>query len=503
MTEALPLTTIGVVVLLAFGIGVILKRLGQNSVLGYIFAGILLGPLGFAFLEPGSGLAYAFGEIGLFVLLFYLGIELSLKKFLSTGATATVLAFVDMLALTGGGTLLMLALGYSTLFSLTVGIMLFCTSTAVVAKFIFDKKLNENPGALLALAILIMQDFLALLLLIFLSGVSASGSAWSIGLSAVVFVVAAFTVVRQLSVRVEAWLKNNGFGHSETTLYALGIGLFAAMVGGIFGLSAGLGAYFAGFALSETSAGNRIKTDLGFLREFFLLFFFVGFGTLLFYNPATGLAALPGIDSLAILVGLVAVLVAVIYLANFAVFGFIGRKMGLSNENASLGALLLTPIGEFAVIVATAVAAVLPAQESQLILSVAFLLILASVLSFQPAYSLREHHERFMARLPFKRAETQSEIVPHSPDSLRNAKGLALNVFIIVCLIAVAFFIYDQGPTFNVPIPYSRVVTAGVALILFSIYPVTRAAKYFRRLVNQKQFRAAATSPAHKRRKRK
>jgi len=501
MIEAFPLTTIGVVVLVAFGIGVILKRLGQNSVLGYIFAGILLGPLGVSFLEPSVGLAHAFGEIGLFVLLFYLGIELSLKKFLSTGATATVLAFVDMLALTGGGTLLMLALGYSTLFSLTVGIMLFCTSTAVVAKFIFDKKLNENPGALLALTILIMQDFLALLLLIFLSGVSASGSAWSIGLSAVVFVVAAFTVVRQLSVRVEAWLKSNGFGHSETTLYALGIGLLAAMVGGIFGLSAGLGAYFAGFALSETSAGNRIKNDLGFLREFFLLFFFVGFGTLLFYNPATGLAALPGIDGLAVLAGLVIMLIAVIYLANFFVFGFVGRKMGLSDENASLGALLLTPIGEFAVIVATAVALVLPVQESQLVLSIAFLLILASVLSFQPAYSLREHHQRFMARLPLTRAETLQEIQPHSPDSLRNAKGLALNVFIVVCLIAVAFFIYDQGPTFGIPIPYSRAVTAGIVLVLFSIYPVTQAAKYFRRLVSQKPPRA--TPAKAKRRKRK
>src|SRR3989338_6195372 len=92
----------------------------------------------------------------------------------------------------GFGFALMQLFGYSFLFSVIVGFMLFCTSTAVVAKFAIDKGILHDPPSQLAVAILILQDFLGILLLVLVTSISASGSALELGLTALPFAVAAF-----------------------------------------------------------------------------------------------------------------------------------------------------------------------------------------------------------------------------------------------------------------------------------------------------------------------
>src|SRR3990167_1646747 len=146
MVEVLPLTTIGIIIVIAIFVSILVKKFGQNPVLGYIVAGFLLGPFLLNFLHPGDPLILGFGEMGLFILLFYLGLESSLKEFLASGTSAFFLGILDIVGTIAIGFSISYLLGFSFMFSLLIGIMMFCTSTAIVAKFAFDNKILKVPA---------------------------------------------------------------------------------------------------------------------------------------------------------------------------------------------------------------------------------------------------------------------------------------------------------------------------------------------------------------------
>src|SRR3989344_6522163 len=223
--EVLPLTTIGIIIVIRIMVSILVKKFGQNPVLGYIIAGFFLGPFILNFLRPDDPLVIGFGEMGLFILLFYLGLESSLKEFLASGTAAFFLGLLDIVGCVAVGFTIAHLLGFSTIFSLLIGIMLFCTSTAIIAKFAIDNKIVRMASTHLTISILIFQDLVAIILVVFVTSFSRSGEALDLAISAVMFATAAFFVVYQLSQWVEAWLSKNGFGHIEMTLFALGIGL--------------------------------------------------------------------------------------------------------------------------------------------------------------------------------------------------------------------------------------------------------------------------------------
>ncbi len=483
----LPLTTIGIIIILALCFSLFIRKLGQNEVIGFIVAGFLLGPFLLKFLSPTDPLILGFGELGLFILLFYLGVELSLKDFLKSGAAVFGLAIIDMTLTTGLGILILLLLGNSILFSVIVGIMLFCTSTAIVAKFIINNNLLENIAAKITLSILILQDFLGILLLVFITTLSASTnqSPISLALAALVFAVSAFYGVYRLSKLVEDWLHNNGFGHTEMTLFALGVGLIVATLASILGLSTAIGAYFAGFALSETKASHQIKKDVGFLRDFFLVFFFVGFGTTLFYDTTLQAVVFPSIFELLSMVLLALLLSFCAILAHSLSTRIFGSIFGLSAEDASLSTILLSPLGEFVVIIATVAIAVLPSTEAKILSPLAFLLIIITLLLFQPIYNLRALHQKLFSLIPrIQLTKKKSELVPHTDYTIEQIKIAGLNLFVVFCFSWITFLLYNDLPRFGIPILYSRQITAFLLLCFFASWPLISALKAIKRILS-------------------
>ncbi|MFH1588616.1 MAG: cation:proton antiporter [Candidatus Diapherotrites archaeon] len=479
----LPLTSIGIIMILAILISFLFKKLGQNPVIGFMLAGFLLGPFGLGFLNPEDPIVHAFSELGLFVLLFYLGLELSLKDFLKAGTTAFGMALLDMIGLALIGFIIMQLMGFSLFFSIVVGFMLFCTSTAIVAKFILDKGLLSNSAAKLSLSILILQDFLGIILLVFLTSFNGNGDPIGLSINAMVFAVSAFIVVYQLSKFMEDWLIANEFNHAEITLFALGVGLVVATIGYSLDLSPALGAYFAGFALAETRAGNSIKRDVNFMRDFFLVFFFVAFGTSLFYNPEALIQVFPPIEQIAFLFGIAVLLGAGIILVNIFVFGFFGPYFGLKKEDGSLAGLLLTPLGEFVVIIATSSAAVLTIAEKTIVGPLAFMVILVTVLIFSPLYNLRPLHHKIVEMIPtpFK-INPKNKIQPATSKEKELLIKLILNAFIVLCLGWITYVLYYELPSLGVPIIYSRQVTAAITFLLFSAVPSNNAFKALKKL---------------------
>ncbi|MDO8428288.1 MAG: cation:proton antiporter [Candidatus Diapherotrites archaeon] len=488
MNEVLPLTTIGIIILVAIVLSIFAKKIGQNAVLGFIITGFLLGPFWLNFLHPKDPLVVGFAEMGLFVLLFYLGLELSLKDFLKSGSTAFGLAILDMIGLAGSGALIMMALGFSPLMSAIVGIMLFSASTAISAKFAIDKGIIREPSTKISLAILILQDFLGILLLVFILSLTATqGSAISLAFTALMFATATFAVIQRLSKHVEKWMEENKYGQTEVTLYALGIGLVVATLGSFLGLNSALGAYFAGFALAETKAGEKIKKDVGFMRDFFLMFFFVAFGTTLFYNMDLNILQLPNAQQLLFYIGVGILLIATCIIAiHGIIFSVIGGAFGLSKNDSAISAVLLTPLGEFVVIIATSAGKVLKGTEAVAIAPIAFLLILITVGIFQPLYNILPFYQKISKKLPafFSKKETETQVKELTPQTTKLVQKIAGNFLIILSITWIAFLLYENLPNFGVPIPYSREVTVSVLWFLATVWPGIRIVKAFKKLID-------------------
>ena len=399
MSEALgiPLVDVGAVVLVALVLGTVFGRLRLSSAVGYIIAGLLLGPLGLHYLVPGQGLAPAFGELGMLMLLFYLGLELSVKRFRETGAVASLLASVEMLFAFVAGFVVAKLFGLGDLESLVIAAMLPATSTVHAVDFIIERGLRMKPETRVAESALVLEDLAAILVVVFLTSLGAQRGFTVSVLNALFFVVAAFFVVSQISRRVLEFLHSIGQS-DKMALYAIGVGIGVAYFGVFLGLQAAIGAYFAGFALAETVYGERIKRELRFLREFFILFFFVSFGASVFVEPATGAVLLPGGAQLTLLAGLALALLVAYLIAKLLAYGVFGTALGLSAVSAmSVGALMI-PIGEFAIIIATAARPLLDPAVYNVVFSLAFLLVLATAVVTPLFYSLAPKLASFFLR---------------------------------------------------------------------------------------------------------
>ena len=350
--------------------------------------------------------------------------------------------------------------------------------TAVVAKFVIDRNLMETPSAKLAISVLILQDFLGILLLVFVTSIATSGSPFSLALNALVFAVAAFVAVYEMASFVEKWLIKHGFGHVEMTIFAFGVGLIVATIADLIGLSIALGAYFTGFALSETHTGRRIKSNINFMRDFFLVFFFVGFGTTIFFDAASAMQMLPPLNDLLFygLIGLILAIGAIII--NIFVFGFFGPFFGLGKEDASTTGILLQPLGEFVIIIATAAIVVLSGAEKTMIAPIAFMVILISVVLFQPVYNAKELHLKIVARVPtvFKKREI-SQLRSHDTKSRKNLKIFLINLFIILCLAWITVVLYNELPTFGLDILHGRLTVGILAFLAFAAFPAYKSFK--------------------------
>ncbi|MFH0971517.1 MAG: cation:proton antiporter [Candidatus Micrarchaeota archaeon] len=387
--DNIPIIQIGVIVLVSFALGTLMAKLGFSSALGYIIGGMALGPIGFNYLTSegaGIGIATIFGELGVMMLLFYLGLELNIKRFKETGAIATIMATVEMLFAFVVGYLVSKYFGFSDLEALVVGAMLTATSTVITSRFIIEKGLLETTESRIVISILILEDFLAILILVFVTSLVEQKSLNLLVVNAVFFVIAMFFLVSKISKHVLNLLDSLGY-EDQMWLYAIGIFITVAFFGSTYlGLTPALGAYFAGFALSESAYGDRIKNKLGMFREFFVLFFFVSFGATATFptNPIIYLMLL--------------VLVFGYALAKLLSEVIFGTALGMELRSAVTGGLLMGSVGEFALIIAASLGPLKLVHGGDII-SLAFLLTIATTTSMPIFYSLRERIFAFFERI--------------------------------------------------------------------------------------------------------
>lgn len=278
------LTDILVILAVAVAITLVLGRLKLPALIGLFAAGALIGPNGLALIgEPDR--VDALAEVGVVFLLFVLGLEFSFQRMISLVRVLMVAGPVQV-GLTGGlAGLLVWALGASGTQSITVGMLVSLSSTAVVLKTLGERSETDTPVGRNSLGILIFQDILVIpmmLLLPLLGGMTPGEdwSPWTLVLSAVGLVVLAVVGTKWLVPRI--LLEAARTRSADVFLMAVvGICFGVAALSATLGLSLALGAFLAGLIVSESPYSQQALGYVMPFRNLLMSFFFVSIGMLL------------------------------------------------------------------------------------------------------------------------------------------------------------------------------------------------------------------------------
>ena len=279
MDLALILITAGVIT-------VIFKWLKQPLVLGYILAGFFIGPYFKWFpviTDPSS--VHVWSDIGIVFLMFALGLEFSIKKLKKVGATGAITAFTELAIMFLVGNTVGHLLGFKDMDCIFLGCMMSISSTAIIVKSFDDLRLKQQKFTSTVTAVLVVEDLIAVLLLVVLSTVSVSktfngGELAMSMVKLVFFLIVWFVFGIYLIPTFLRWMRRY---MTEETLLLVAVGLCFGMVvlAAKAGFSTALGAFVMGAILAETIEADVIHRLVTPLKNLFGAVFFVSVGMLI------------------------------------------------------------------------------------------------------------------------------------------------------------------------------------------------------------------------------
>ena len=278
------------VILIAAGIFTVISRaLKQPPILGYIIAGFLVSPhLGLLPAISSVESVEQWSEIGIIFLLFALGLEFSFKKLIKVGSSALITAGTNCIGMFMVGLTVGSVLGWSTMESLFLGGMMSMSSSSVIIKAFNDLGLKKKPYAPLVFGSLIVQDLIAVVLMVLLSTLAVSNKfsggemVWNLAKLAffiVLWFLVGIFVIPSLLKKARSYV-------NDEILLIISIGLCFGMVtlATAVGFSSALGAFVMGSILAETIEGEHIEHLVSGIKDLFGAIFFVSVGMMI--DPA-------------------------------------------------------------------------------------------------------------------------------------------------------------------------------------------------------------------------
>jgi CPA2 family monovalent cation:H+ antiporter-2 len=380
------LATIAVSLVFAFGGGYAAVRLGLPPLVGYLLAGVAVGPFTPGFVADVQ-LAPQLAEIGVILLMFGVGMHFSIRDLLTVRAIAVPGAVAQIALATALGAGVAAWWGWSLGAGLVFGLALSVASTVVLLRSLEARRLLHSDDGRIAVGWLIVEDLVMVLALVLLpalagllgapaAGNPAPGGLWgAVGLT--LAKVAAFVALMLVvGARVFPWVlkRVEGVGSRELftlAVIALSLGVAFGSVE-LFGVSFALGAFFAGVVVHESDLSHRAADELRPLQDVFAALFFVAVGML--FDPAV-LVRQP-LQVLAV-VGIIVVGKAL------AALGLV-RALGRPVRTALIVAAALAQIGEFSFILAGLGVAMgwLPPEGQSLVVAGALLSIALNPVAF-------------------------------------------------------------------------------------------------------------------------
>lgn len=258
-------------------VSIIMRLLRQPMILGYILTGILVGPAAFNLIH--SDTFSAFASIGIALLLFIIGLGMNISVIKRLGSTIFLTTGSELLTVGASGFIAATLLGFTRVESFIIGLCLFFSSTIIVVKVLTDKKEQSRLHGQVAIGIVLLDDIVATLALLFV----AAGKDSTIGLSRLSTLalegalLAAFLIIMStvLLPRIARFMASS---QELLFLFAVGWGFGVASLFDIAGFSIEIGALFAGVALAGLPYAQEIEARLKPLRDFFVVLFFIVLG---------------------------------------------------------------------------------------------------------------------------------------------------------------------------------------------------------------------------------
>ena len=340
------ITDLAIILASAGVMTLVFKRLKQPLVLGYIVAGIIAGPhFPFTPTVVDSGNIQTWADIGVVFLLFALGLEFSFKKLMKVGGPAIIAALTIIFGMVMLGYIVGIAMGWKQMDSIFLGGMLSMSSTSIIYKAFEDLGLRTQRFTGLVLGILVIEDLVAIVLMVVLSTMAVSQNfegmemAYSIG-KLMFFLLLWFLIGIYI---IPTFFRRTRLLMGDETMLIVSLGLCLLMVAfaTYVGFSSALGAFVMGSILAETVEAETIERLVRPVKDLFAAIFFVSVGMMV--DP----------DMIVQYIVPIVIIILTVIIGQ-ATFGTCGVMLaGQPLKTALQSGFCLTQIGEFAFIIAS------------------------------------------------------------------------------------------------------------------------------------------------------
>ena len=476
MSELAPLISDLALILICAGVmTLVFKRLKQPLVLGYIVAGFLASPhftLTPSVIDTAS--IHTWSEIGVIFLLFALGLEFSFKKLVKVGGTAVIAACAIIFSMIMIGMTVGWTFGWKSMDCLYLGGMLAMSSTTIIYKAFDDLGLRQQRFAGLVLSILIIEDILAIVLMVLLSTVAVSQNfeggemVFSIG-KLVFFLILWFVVGIYL---IPIFLKRSKKWVSSETMLILSLAMCFGMVvlAAKVGFSPAFGAFIMGSILAETVEAETIEKLVAPVKDLFGAIFFVSVGMMV--DPAMIVEYIGPIITITLAI-----------LLGQTIFGTCGVILsGQPLKVAIQCGFSLTQIGEFAFIIASLGVSLNVTSSFLYPIVVAVSVITTFLTPYMirlavPAYNLVEKKMPEKWKLMLERYTAGSQTVNNE----NNWKKLLMDIskivaiYMVLCIAVILLSFQFVMPFFRLVMPEFWAKMAGATFMIVCISPFLRA----------------------------
>jgi monovalent cation:H+ antiporter-2, CPA2 family len=290
MATEIPLVlNVAVALAIAVAGGFTASWLRQSPILGYLLAGVLIGPFTPGFVGDREQIA-ALADVGVIFLMFGLGVAFSLKDLARLRGVATVGTVIQVVLTIAGGVAVGSLFGGGAMQGFVFGVVLVASSSMVILKTLLDRGEIASSHGRLLLSMAIVQDLIVVVLIVILpklvppqQGLAAHEVAIDVGatvINALLFIGISMFVGQ----RLVPWIMGHVSGLRSSELFivtAAVLALGAASVSTVLGLSPALGAFVAGLLLSESEFDHRVISEVVPVRDLFATLFFVSVGMLI------------------------------------------------------------------------------------------------------------------------------------------------------------------------------------------------------------------------------
>ncbi|WP_417369956.1 cation:proton antiporter [Gelidibacter japonicus] len=332
-----------ILILLAFSVVIVfvLQRLKLPSIIGFLLTGVIIGPYGLSLIKAVEQVEIL-SEVGVILLLFVIGMELSIKQLVSIKKTVFIGGFLQVGLTVGVAGLVYYFLGNSWNESVFVGFLFSLSSTAIVLKTLQDRQEISAPHARNALAILIFQDIIVVPMMLVTPMIAGESSNVVTDILLLLVKSAFVVVLTYISARyvvprlMHAVAKTNS--KELFLLVTITLCFAIAFLTAEIGLSLALGAFIAGLIISESEYSHQATSIILPFRELFTSFFFVSVGMLL--DLGFFLSNIP----------IILLLVFIVLLLKSSVAAIAVAILKYPTKTAILTGLALFQVGEFAFI---------------------------------------------------------------------------------------------------------------------------------------------------------